>query len=125
MKCRGTFGMPGMKQALVAILIMAAAGSTSAQTTAFFELVRKGTPQEVRAAISKGADVNTRDNDGWTPLMAAADYNPNPEVITMLLQAGANGKEKDRSGKTALDYANDNQKLKGTDAYWKLNEALF
>jgi hypothetical protein len=37
----------------------------------------------------------------------------------------ADGKAKDSYGKTAFDYAQDNEKLKGTDAYWKLNEARY
>ena len=57
--------------------------------------------------------------------MYAAGSNPNPEVVTTLLKAGANGKAKDSAGKTPFDYAGNNQKLKGTDAFWKLNEALY
>ena len=49
--------------------------------------------------------MNARDKDGWTPLMAAADYNPNPEVITMLVKAGADVNAQTRDGYTALMYA--------------------
>jgi ankyrin repeat protein len=48
--------------------------------------------------------------------MLAAGANRNPEVITTLLKAGADAKAKDRRGKTALDYAQHKDKLKGTDA---------
>ncbi|MGA2612258.1 MAG: caspase family protein [Spirochaetia bacterium] len=61
----------------------------SAVQTDFFKLARNGSPQEVRAAIDQGADVNAQDKDGMTPLIYAAQYNLNPEVITMLLAAGA------------------------------------
>jgi hypothetical protein len=44
-------------------------------------------------------------------------------VITALLKAGADGREKDCAGETAFDYAQGNEKFKGTDAYWNLNEA--
>jgi len=54
-------------------------------------------------------DVNARDKDGWTPL----------------LKAGANAKAKSKYGKTAFDYAQDNEKLKGTDADWKLRAVLY
>jgi ankyrin repeat protein len=57
--------------------------------------------------------------------MAAALANPNPDVITALLSAGADAKVKDKDGKTAFDYAQDNWSLKGTYAYWKLNDARF
>jgi ankyrin repeat protein len=49
--------------------------------------------------------------------------NANPEVILALLNAGADAKLKDKEGMTALDYANSNYGLKGTDAYRQLQEA--
>ena len=93
------------------------------RTTDFFELVKTGTPQSVRAAISNGAEVNTRDDYGRTPLMAAASYTENPEVIPTLLKAGADAKAKNKAGHTAFDYAQYNEKLKGTDAYRQLQRA--
>jgi ankyrin repeat protein len=89
----------------------------------FFELVGTGTPQSVQAAINQGADVNARDNYVEIPLMWAARFNQNPEVITTLLMAGADAKAKNKAGKTAFDNAQANEKLKGTDAYRKLEEA--
>jgi hypothetical protein len=96
-----------------------------AQTADFGSLVMAGTPQSIQAAIDQGADVNARDKDGSTPLIRAAQNNTNPEVITTLLKAGADAKAKNSSGKTAFDCAKNNAKLKGTDAYWKLNEAQY
>ena len=127
------------------------------RTTDFFELVETGTPIQVQEAIkagadlkaqakygrtplmaaarynqnpkvitvllAAGADVNALNIFGGTPLMYAAEYNQNPEVITTLLKAGADAKAKDNAGKTAFDYAQANAKLKGSDAYRKLNEA--
>ena len=58
-----------------------------------------------------------------TALMWAAKENPNPKIVTLLLGAGANGKTVNFNGKTAFDYAGDNGKLKGTSAYWALNNA--
>ena len=49
--------------------------------------------------------MNARDSDDWTPLMDAADYNPNPEVITTLLKAGADANAWDALGMTALNWA--------------------
>jgi len=60
-----------MKQLLVAVLIMAAAGSAYAQGTDLFELAKSGTPQSIQATIDKGADVNDTKqmDDGYrTPL---------------------------------------------------------
>jgi len=58
-------------------------------------------------------------------LMLAAINNKNPEVITILLKSGADGTLKDNEGKTAFDYAGDNEKIKGTAQYWELNEAQY
>ncbi len=76
-----------------------------AQDPAFFKLVQTGTPQDVQAAISKGAEVSDQSNSGWTPLMAAAMANPRPEVITVLLEAGADVNARDRYDETPLIYA--------------------
>ncbi|MDP6721955.1 MAG: ankyrin repeat domain-containing protein, partial [Pirellulaceae bacterium] len=40
----------------------------------------------------------------WTPLMYAAGYNKNHEVISVLLKAGADVKAKNNEGSTALDF---------------------
>jgi ankyrin repeat protein len=77
---------------MIAILIVTAGGSTHAQTTDFFDLVKTGTPQTIQTAINKGADVNAQDSDDWTPLMDAATYNPDPKVIATLLKAGGDAK---------------------------------
>jgi len=68
-------------------------------------------------------DVNAKDSDGRTALIQAAWHNQNPEVVGVLVQAGAERKAKDNSGKTAFDYAQGNPKLQGTDAYRMLDEA--
>ena len=57
--------------------------------------------------------------------MATARKSPNPEVITVLLKAGANAKLKSNKGKTAFDYAEGNEKVNGTDDYLELQKAAF
>jgi ankyrin repeat protein len=57
------------------------------------------------------------------PLIWAAINNQNPEVITLLLKAGADAKVKDSQGMTAFFYAQLNKKLTGTDALKQLEEA--
>jgi hypothetical protein len=86
----------------------------------------------IRILISEGADVNAKDdwgwtplihaatttpeivtlllkkgakakaNKGWTPLMKAAMYSSTPEVVTLLIEAGADVNAKDNNGKTPL-----------------------
>lgn len=81
---------------------------------------------EVTIALLKaGAKVGARDERGSTPMHLAAMFNPNPEVIMALLKAGADGKAKDKKGMKPLDYAQGNEKLKDTEAYWALNDASF
>ena len=71
-----------------------------------------------------GADVEARGKDGWTPLHFAAGLGT-PEKIAALLEAGASGSIKDKKGNTPFDYAQDNDKVKGTIAYWALNDAQY
>ena len=63
--------------------------------------------------IEAGAEDIT-DNSGRTALMLAARWN-NAQVVKALLDAGANTLLRDNEGKSALDYAQENDKLKGTD----------
>ena len=55
-------------------------------------------------------------------MTVAAYNNSNPEVLMVLLEAGADAKAKNNAGKTALDYARENERLKGTWALKLLEE---
>ena len=83
-----------------------------------------GTPENLKVLLDAGADVNARYADGRTVLMRAADEGT-PEDLKVLLDAGADASMEDSDGKTAWDLAQDNEKLKGTDAYWMLNDLRF
>src|SRR5208337_2486457 len=54
-----------------------------------YSLMLNGTADEVRAALRAGADVESKADDAMTPLMLAAEAGRNPEVISVLLEAGA------------------------------------
>jgi len=88
-------------------------------------IARRGTIQEMKVAIDSGIDVNKKDTKGMTLLMIAAASNQNIKMISLLLDAGADGSFKSNEGKTAFDYAKGNKYLKGTKEYWKLNDARF
>lgn len=86
----------------------------------------------IYALVEGGSDPNARAYLGKTPLhLATAMGNANhPAVIAALLASGANPNSRDRgvltvggSSQTPWDYANDNESLKGTTAYWCLNDA--
>ena len=51
--------------------------------------------------------------------------NPESSVIAALIEAGDDLGARDEAGKTPFDYAKDNEALRGTDAYWRLNEGRF
>ena len=55
----------------------------------------------------------------------ATKLSKNPEVVELLIDAGADVNRKDYVGKTAWDYIKENEDLKGTDVYWKMNDLRF
>ena len=75
-------------------------------TTALFKAVvePKTKPQEIRALVAKGAKINAK-YKGCTPLMYAVLITPDPNVISTLIELGANVNDKDDSKFTALVYA--------------------
>tara|TARA_Y100000385_G_C12796489_1_gene509921 strand:- start:52 stop:261 length:210 start_codon:yes stop_codon:yes gene_type:complete len=68
--------------------------------------------------------VNAKDEGDGTPLHTAALIGT-AELIEFLLSAGANAKAKDKEGETPFDVAKKSDAFKGTDAYWKLNDAQY
>ena len=81
-------------------------------------------PEVVRALIAIRCPVNVANEAGFTPLIhAAGRESGGPEMIKVLLAAGADAGARDSEGKTALDHARENPKVKDSDAYWKLHDA--
>jgi len=83
------------------------------------------TPEIVSLLVEKGAEVEARTNFGWTPLIFSAGASTTPEIVTLLLEKGADALAKSKAGKKAIDHAEENDKLKGTKAYWKLHDKSF
>ena len=65
-----------------------------------------------------------RAEGGFTPLHFAASQGA-AEAVNALLDAGANAKARDENGGLLFDLAESNEKLKGTDAWWRLHDARF
>lgn len=69
----------------------------------FYQLCKNGTYSQIEKAITNGAEVNKIvSSTVVTPLTAAAGYNSDPEIIKLLVDAGARVNEKNKSGETAL-----------------------
>ena len=71
-----------------------------------------------------GADVNSLANGGISVLLTASSFS-GPAIILTLLGAGADAKLSDELGHLPIDAAKENPKLKGTKAYWALNDAQY
>ena len=64
----------------------------------------KGSVPIVRELLDKSAYIDAESPNGTTPLMMAAMYG-SPEVVKILLEAGADPTLKNGLGLTALDFA--------------------
>ena len=67
----------------------------------FHKLCRKGSADEITAALKDGATLEARNKREETPLMTAAAYNT-LEAVKALLAAGADANAAGKSGQTAL-----------------------
>ncbi|WP_409152637.1 ankyrin repeat domain-containing protein [Fretibacterium fastidiosum] len=80
------------------------ASATDTKTEDLLAIADGARPERVRQLIQAGADVNAKNEYGWTPLMIAAIENT-PEVLKVLIEAGADVNAKDRNGLTPLMHA--------------------
>lgn len=114
------------QQLAAALLMLACTALAMSQPNLLNEdVVANSTPEEIQAALAAGIDLEARDSEGVTPLMAAAALNDNPEVVRLLLNAGADATMRDERGMRAIDHAQDNSALRNSDVYWLLNDASF
>ena len=87
----------------------------------------------IETLIAAGANVDARDERGDTALHLAAQHSYSgryylshaDHAIEALLDAGANATARNAAGRTPWDFAQANESLSGSDAYWRLNEARF
>ena len=56
--------------------------------------------------------------------MFAVALSSTPEIVQLLIDKGANALAKCKAGKKAIDYAKENEKLVGTQAYWNLPQQI-
>lgn len=65
--------------------------------------------ESVNSNITNGMDVNSRDKYGNTPLILAAFYNENSDIINLLIENGANVSAQNENGTTPLMNADHNK----------------
>src|ERR1035437_2915656 len=68
------------------------------------EAAKQGNLSEVKQHLQSSADVNGKDKDGYTPLMATA-INGNLEVVEFLVAKSADVNVRAEDGNTALELA--------------------
>lgn len=91
------------------ILCSPALASESDAGRSFLDICESGTAQEIELALRDGASVFDRDEENFTPLMAAAIGN-STGALSVLLKAGAAVNTSDLMGLTPLMYAAGNNR---------------
>jgi ankyrin repeat protein len=84
------------------LVLTARAGAKA--STPLHQAVADDNLKEVRSLISKGANVNAKDNEGRTPLFYAVE-NGHSLLCDLLIVKGADVNVKDEAGDTPLHYA--------------------
>jgi ankyrin repeat protein/beta-lactamase regulating signal transducer with metallopeptidase domain len=87
-------------------LVLTARAGTKATTMPLHQAAADGDIDKVKSLISKGVDVNTKDEKGWTPLHTASYYG-RKDIAVFLIAKGGNINDKDISGRTPLHVASD------------------
>ena len=139
----GTNEKPAVIQALIAAGANLEAGNEDGDTPLHYAALWRvnKNPAVIQALIAAGANLEAGNEDGDTPLHGAAKYvsflfpdnvkdlgDDDPHAggaIEALLDAGADPMARNAAGETPWDLAKGNKALKGSDAYWRLNEARF
>jgi ankyrin repeat protein len=87
--------------ATVGLFVVLLAGCSS-RFTPLMSAARYKDVGTVARLLKEGANPNEQNKDGWTALMLAAEYNPDPLVVEALLNSGAAVDAANSSGITPL-----------------------
>ena len=98
-------------------------------TTLLMKAAKTGNKWTLESLIKSGANVYSKDKDGWTALMYAVRYQNNVEIINSLIEHGANVKDKNNFGTSVLQlaacYAENPEILKKILSYYKVGDNDF
>ena len=83
--------------------------------------VIEGNVALVRRELSKGVDVNQKNDEGRTPLHLAAGI-ANKKIAELLIEKGANINSRDKRGFTPLDYEVDGEEM--SEAFSEIDHAV-
>jgi ankyrin repeat protein len=81
-------------------------------------------PETVRAILAGRPNINAVNNVGQSALISAAANAGNPEIITILLNAGADAKIEDNTGRTALGWFDMNHRINRSPVRRELRDAM-
>ena len=89
---------------LLATTIVSVLLATTAFADPIHDATKDGDLTGVQAQLDAGADVNGKDENGWTPLHFAARYG-HEEIVELLISEGADVNAKDENSWTPLHFA--------------------
>ena len=124
-------GNPAVIEALLAAGADVAVRNDSGATPLHRAAQRNENPAVIELLLNAGASARARNISGEMPLHSAAELVSDfgglhgGDAIEALLDAGANPAARNAAGETPWDLAEENEALKGSDAYWRLNDARF
>jgi ankyrin repeat protein len=78
----------------------------------------------IQALLAGNPNIGAVNNKGQSALMLAAENVSDPEIITILLNAGADAKLEDNTGRTALDRFDMNQRINKSPVRKVLKDAM-
>ena len=78
--------------------------STNFEDFQIHDVASDGDIENLKILIQRGADLNAKNDEGWSPLHYAVGEN-HLEVVKLLLDAGANVNVKENRGISPLDFA--------------------
>ena len=89
---------------IAAVVLVGCATPTQSPNPPLFDAVKKGDIEAVRKYLDAGADVNTKDEDGYTLLTVAVAYG-SKEIVELLIFNGVDVNAKNDGGSTPLNIA--------------------